>query len=88
MSRTDHHVPFKYRDDLPRELRFLVRINGSSSMTMLANCLERRSRAAARTHCLLVTRTHRAGGPGCLDGVDDLVKPDARPRHGAHWLFF
>jgi hypothetical protein len=85
VSRTGHHLPFKYRDDLPRDVRFLVRVNGSSSLTMLANRLERRARAAARTHSLLVISRCRGGGP---DDIDDLAEPDGRPRHGAHWLFF
>lgn len=86
MSRTDHHVPFKFRDDLPRDVRFLIRVNGSSSLTMLANRLERRARAAARTYSLLAVRGYRAGGS--LDDLDELVEPDGRSRHGAHWLWF
>jgi hypothetical protein len=52
-------------------------------MSVLANQLERRARAEARTHTLLLVRVHRAGGD-----VDDLVEPEGRTRHAAHWLFW
>lgn len=83
MSRTDHHVPAKFRWDEPCFLVPLSRGRGSKSLSAYANCLERRARAELRAFTLLITRTHRTGGD-----IERFVEPDARTRHRAHWDFW
>ena len=84
MSRTDHHVPAKHRRGMPlRPLMPLGRGDGSSSLSVYTNWLERRARAELRTFTLLITRVHRSGGD-----IEQLTEPDGRTRHRGHWDFW
>jgi hypothetical protein len=83
VSRTDHHVPAKFRRDEPTLMVSLGRGRGSNTLSAYANSLERRARAELRAFTLLITRTHRAGGD-----TEVIIEPDARTRHRAHWDFW
>ncbi|ACU76614.1 hypothetical protein Caci_7790 [Catenulispora acidiphila DSM 44928] len=82
MSRTDHHLPVRYREGMPPRLVLLPYWRGKrrSTLAVYANRLERRARAEFRTYSVLVASTYRAGGD-----LEHLAEPDARPRHGACW---
>jgi hypothetical protein len=83
VSRTDHHLPVKYRlDELPLMVS-LGRGRGSNTLSTYANRLERRARAELRTFTLLITGTCRSGGD-----IERFIEPDARTRHRAHWDFW
>lgn len=80
MSRTDHHVPARLRDDLPPLLALLPHWRGKGTNTLGAyvNQLERRVRAELHTFVVLTRQIHRAGGD-----VEQVAEPEARGRHSA-----
>ena len=82
MSRTDHHLPVRYREGMPPWLRLRPYWRGRrrSEATVYANGLERRARAEFRTYSVLVANTYRAGGD-----IEQITEPDARPRNSAYW---
>ncbi|MEY9925578.1 hypothetical protein ABH926_000198 [Catenulispora sp. GP43] len=82
MSRTDHHLPVRYREGMTPRLVLLPYWRGRrrSELAVHANGLERRARAGLHTYSVLVASVYRGGGD-----IEDLREPDARPRHSAHW---
>ena len=84
MSRTDHHVPARFRREArPRAQTTFSRGRGANTLSAYANGLERRARAELRTFAVLIRRTHRSGGD-----IEAFTEPDARTRHRGHWDFW
>ena len=88
MSRTDHHIPAKYRQDRPSGLRERPdRGRGNAGLSAVANRRERMARAEARAYTLLARRLYRAG-----QDIEQLTEPDGRTRHAVcrdyFWDFF
>lgn len=92
MSRTDHHMPRRFRgtDDDPRTG---VPGLGVSRDGLAEYCtdLERRARAELRGYAVLIMQIHRAEPDlesALKSGRESALEPDARTRHRAHHDFW
>jgi len=80
VSHTDHHVPAKYRQDLPPRPHFRYgRAKRGNPLAAYVNHLWRSARTELRIFTVSIKHVHRSGGD-----IEELGEPDARMRHGAH----